>query len=167
MAGPFDLEALDLLPDAQGAVALHVRIGGPADVLPARLERLRGIVGAGEAQLDDHSLWHTAQEFTWAAPTAYLVKLPTTHQQLPALDAALHQARAARRYAVGGNLAWISWMGDPASLHQLLAAQGVRGLVLRAPTPIGPFIGAAAPSPMLARITTALDPDRRFPALPA
>lgn len=171
MVGPYDLEALDLLPDAQGALTLHVRIGGPAAVLPARLERLRHVIGVGEAQLDDRALWHTAQEFTWVAPTAYLIKLATTQQQLPALDAALHHAGATRRYAVGGNLAWIAWTGDPASLHSLLAAQGLRGLVLRGPTPVGPpvgpFVGAATPSPMLARITTALDPDNRFPALPA
>jgi hypothetical protein len=61
MGGPYDLESLDLLPQANASVELHARIGGPADVLAARLDRLRTVVGNGDAIMDDMALWTDAR----------------------------------------------------------------------------------------------------------
>jgi len=85
MGGPYDLEALDLLPQANDAVSLLARIGGPADVLATRLERLRTVAGSGDAMLDDKQLWEEARGFSWLDKDALLVKAPTTAQTLPAL----------------------------------------------------------------------------------
>src|SRR5690606_28892277 len=99
MTGPYDLETLDLQPQADGATRLLTRIGGPADVLPARLQRLRDLIGDGEALDDDAGLWRQLREFTWVKAGHLLVKVPTTPQTLAQLDRALHAANAPRHYA--------------------------------------------------------------------
>ncbi len=165
MGGPYDLESLDLLPeDAAGAgnsVTLLARIGGPADVLAARLERLRSLVGNGEAVMDDHALWEEAREFTWANDGTLLVKVATTPHTLPALDQALRAANAQRRYAVGGNLVWVAWPQPWEACNQLLTSLGSSGLILRGDSPRA-LIGTRVPSAFLTRIRTALDPSHRF-----
>lgn len=161
MGGPYDLEALDLVPQADTSVTLLTRIGGPSDVLTARLERLRSLVGSGEFVMDDLSLWVEAREFTWVAQGTLLVKVAVTRQTLESLDRALSDAKAQRCYAAGGNLGWIAWPGEAEACHQLLVEQGMSGLVLKGETP-RPLIGVPVRSPFLTRIRTALDPDHRF-----
>lgn len=164
MGGPYDLEALDLLPGAvdDGApVTLLARIGGPADVLTARLERLRNLVGSGDMVMDDQALWHKAREFTWVAKGTLLVKVPTTPHALADLDHALASANAQRRYAAGGNVAWVAWPDTWETCDQWLAQQESRGLVLRGDSPRA-LIGAPLQSTFLSRIRTALDPTHRF-----
>ena len=97
MGGPYDLEALDLAPvheHGNESVSLLARIGGPADVLVARLERLRSLVGNGEAVMDDTALWSTVREFAWVDKKSALVKVAITPQTLGVLDHALHAAPA-------------------------------------------------------------------------
>jgi glycolate oxidase FAD binding subunit len=161
MGGPYDLEALDLIPQAGGTVTLLARIGGPADVLVARLDRLRSLVGNGEALLDDKPLWAEAREFGWMDGDALLVKVATTPQTLPALDRALHAADAPRRYAVGGNLAWVAWPDSVDACSHLLTQLGVHGLILRGNSDRA-LIGTPLRSPFLNRVRTALDPSHRF-----
>lgn len=161
MGGPYDLEALDLLPQSDGTTHLLVRIGGPANVLPARLERLAAQVGTGEAIADDLDLWAGLREFTWVDQRHQLVKVATTPQSLPILDRALHAANAARHYAVGGNLAWIGWPHDPAALHKLLTEQGARGLILRGNAEQA-LVGLPLHNAFQARLRAALDPHQRF-----
>jgi glycolate oxidase FAD binding subunit len=161
MGGPYDLETLDLVPEASGPVTLLTRIGGPDDVLVARLERLRTLVGSGDFVMDDRALWAEARELTWANAESILVKVATTRQTLEALDHALEEAQAQRRYAAGGNLGWIAWPGDVEACHKVLAEHATSGLVLRGESP-RPLIGAPVRSSFLARIRTALDPSHRF-----
>ena len=97
----------------------------------------------------------------WAREGGALVKTATTPTSLPALDAALAQTGAARRYGVGGNLVWIAWPGPLAGLHDLLAGQGLAGLVVRG-APEQPIIGRAPESLLTGRIRQALDPNHRF-----
>ncbi|MCC6458437.1 MAG: FAD-binding protein [Caldilineaceae bacterium] len=162
MGGPYDLEALDLLPQDTGtSVTLLARIGGPTDVLSARMERLRTLVGSGDAVMDDQPLWDEAREFTWTQKDVLLVKVPTTPHTLTALDHALRAANAQRRYAVGGNVAWVAWPQPWAACDQLLTSLGSSGLILRGDSPRA-LIGAAGQSTFLSRIRTALDPSHRF-----
>ena len=161
MGGPYDLEALDLLPQANHSVELHARIGGPADVLVARLDRLAALIGNGEAIMEDLPLWQTARNFTWVDGKSLLVKVATTPQTVAALDTALQAANAQRRYAVGGNLAWIAWPDSVEAIHKLLTQQHTHGLILRGESPRA-LIGTPLQSPFLDRVRSALDPSRRF-----
>jgi glycolate oxidase FAD binding subunit len=164
MGGPYDLEALDLLPAQERGnqtITLLARIGGPVDVLAARLERLRTLVGTGEAIMDDNALWAAAREFAWVHEGTLLVKVATTPHTLISLDGALHAAQAQRRYAVGGNLAWIAWPHTLDVLHQLLSEQGRSGLVIRGDTERA-LVGLSQRSSFLNRVRSALDPAHRF-----
>ena len=161
MSGPYDLESLDLHPNLSGSVTLLARIGGPADVLEARLERLRTVVGKGEFDLTDADIWADSLEFKWVAARHLLVKAAITPNILPDLDRALTESGAPRRYAVGGNLAWIAWPGSVDSLDQLLARLQLQGLILRGESPRA-LIGAPQQMEFLRRIRAALDPNRHF-----
>ena len=161
MGGPYDLESLDLQPQANGKVLLLARIGGPADVLDARIVRLRTLVGNGETVTNDGALWTAIREFTWVKDETLLVKVATTPQTLPNLDHALNKANAQRHYAVGGNLAWIAWPHDVDACHQLLHEQDAHGLILRG-TASRVLIGTPLQGAFLARVRTALDPTHRF-----
>ncbi len=157
-----DLEALDISVSAAGYL-LWARLGGWEAVLPQRIAQLRSILGAGEAVSgpEEAAAWRAAQEFTWADAGWALVKVPITSAQLPALDAPLQRAGAQRRYAVGGNLAWVAWPGALADLGAILAGQGLAGLALRGDTAT-PWIGRPLHNPFGQRIKQALDPQNRF-----
>jgi glycolate oxidase FAD binding subunit len=161
MGGPYDLEALDLLPQADESVILLARIGGPADVLVTRLERLRSLIGTGENVMGDNTIWAEAREFAWADSATLLVKVATTLNTVSSLDSALRAANAQRRYAVGGNLAWIAWPHSPEECHQLLLQQGRYALVLRGESTRA-LIGAPLHSSFLTRVRSAFDPTHRF-----
>jgi glycolate oxidase FAD binding subunit len=160
--GPYDLEALDLVPQAEG-VEVYIRIGGAQAVLAQRLARLQSVLAAGTPLADDQEVafWESQRESGWAADVAALVKVATTPTNLPGLDTALTQAGALRRYAVGGNLAWVAWSGALDKLGELLAGQRLAGLVLRGESS-RPIIGHAPESLLTERIRQALDPHRRF-----
>ena len=161
MGGPYDLESLDLQPLADGNVSLLARIGGPSDVLDARLARLRTLVGNGEAIVEDTDLWRDIREFSWVKDDNLLVKVATTPQTVPTLDQALNEANAARRYAVGGNLAWIAWPHDLDACNQLLLQQKAHGLVLRG-NATRSLIGTTLQGQFLQRVQSALDPSHHF-----
>ena len=120
MQGTFDLEALDIVPQMDG-VEVYVRMGGIETVLAARQERLQTTLGAGTPLPADQeaAFWAEQREFGWAAADAALVKVATTPTSLPALDAVLAPTGIARRYAVGGNLAWLAWPRPVARTRQI------------------------------------------------
>ena len=164
-AAQLDLEALDINVSAAG-YSLWARLGGWEAVLPQRIAQLRSILGAGEAVSgpEEAAAWRAAQEFTWAGEGWALVKIPVTAAQLPALDAPLQRDGAQRRYAVGGNLAWVAWPGTLTDLGAILAGQGLAGLALRGDTAT-PWIGRPLHNPFSRRIKEALDPEGKFLAL--
>jgi glycolate oxidase FAD binding subunit len=160
--GPYDLEALDLIPEGDG-VAVYIRMGGVRSALAERLARLTTVLGAGTRLSDEEeaALWEAQREFLWAEEGAALVKVATTPSNLPALDRALGEANADRRYAVGGNLTWIVWPGPLVGLHDLLAGQKLAGLVVRGAA-VQPLIGRDLEWVFAGRIRQALDPNHRF-----
>ena len=160
----FDLEALDLVP-AHGAYALLLRIGGPAPVLPARLENLRRWLGRGEPVVDDAATWQATTTFDWLPRSARLAKIPATLATLPALEVLLTEVGAERRYADGGNLAWIGWPGEWADLDARLLALGLSGVALLGPRAEQPLLGLRNGAYLTARIKQTLDPEDKFPPL--
>jgi glycolate oxidase FAD binding subunit len=167
-AAPLDLEALDLRPDARG-VTVYARLGGLAEALPARLQRLSRLLGGGDILEgpDDAALWHAAREFAWAPARAALVKVPVVPARVAALEAELAPMAAERRYSAGAQVAWVAWPAPPADLDRVLTAQGLSGLmILGEPAAGGPLLGVPRSNQAFARrVRMALDTAGRFGAL--
>lgn len=153
--GPVEADAVDLEP----AGALLVRLAGRAAPLPARVERLIGLLGLPAERVDE-AAWDPAQTLSWAPADAALVRVGLTATSVPALERAL--AGATWRLSVGANVAWIAWPGDRAiaELDAALAEAGVSGLVLRGAD--RPLLGVRRGGAFAQRLRAALDPDRRF-----
>ena len=157
---PYDLNAIDLLMEADDAAALFIRVGGLAAGLPQRMDRVRALCGGGQVITgdDEARFWRAAREFEWLAPEESAVKVPLTPSRIPGLDAAVRRAR--RRYSVGGNVAWIATCDLPA-LDAALKALGLAGLVLL--NAVGdPRIGHHQTNAFAGRVARALDPHGRF-----
>ncbi|GAB4411521.1 MAG: FAD-binding protein [Anaerolineae bacterium] len=173
-----ELHALDLEP-AEGAGGrkqawtLWVRLGGLAEALPARVERMREFLlapkgGATSAETFDGSaesdLWQQVKNLTWTPADSALVKVPLTLKRIPTLEAQLNKIETQRRYSAAGNLVWLAW---PATgkwadkLGKLLTDLDLSGLVLLGPpgvTRLGVNPGAS----LARRVKQALDPGGRF-----
>jgi len=161
-AAPLDLDSVDLAPTGKGA-ALWVRLAGLADALPARIERLRQLLGGGEpmAEADEARFWRDARELAWVPAGWSLIKVPVTPKKILKLEQDI-PTDALRRYSVAGQVAWIA-TPDAAGLDATLARNDLSGLVL-----IGPAskvrLGVQPGEPFERRIKQALDPLGRFPS---
>ena len=161
---PIELIAMDLAPATRaGPYTLATRIGGLSDLLAARVERLRGDLPESAVLEGDEeaAFWVDAAEFDWAAPATPLVKVPdnaliySRNRKRPRRRT--RAANGARRYAVAGNLLWISWAGPVDALHELLAAHNLAASYCAA-TRCTRYIGATTDSPFAQRVKAALDP---------
>jgi hypothetical protein len=155
-----EVDALDL--DAPSTV--WIRLGGFEDALPERIARLsRAIDRPVEVRRSDAdaAAWHEAREFAWAPPDTTLIRVALTTPQVPALDAVAAGQGARRRYALGGNVAFIAWPAGLDDFSTALEGLGLRGQVL---TGSGgrPFVGAAAPGEFERRVRAVMDPHGRF-----
>lgn len=120
---PADLEAFDFDPDGR----VWIRLAGDHGTLAARVDRLSREAGARFEPGDD-AVWASSP-----IGTELTVKVPLTPEGIPALDAALTALGLPRRYAVAGQVAWIGLpAGPPAALDDVLMAQGLSGLSLKA-----------------------------------
>ncbi|HET7121142.1 MAG TPA: FAD-binding protein [Solirubrobacterales bacterium] len=162
--GPIPVTALDL--DPRGAVT--ARIGGSAELIAARAERLaRSLEPLGELVSDETAEaahWEEARRFAWVAPDARLAVVPLPPRRLLALDADLERRGVERRYGLAANVAWVGWpVAEPvAGLGELLAAHALSGVVLTGPPLPEPLIGAATGGAFARRIAAALDPHAVF-----
>ena len=162
---PFELFALDLLPQVEGA-RLHVRLGGKPASFPERIKHLQRFLERAEFSMLDGEpeaeLWRAETEFSWAAADYNLVKVPLTPRRLPALDEKLAAAGAVRHYSVGANQAWIAWPGEIADLDDLLAGLDLAGLLVRG-ADHNPQLGVRSGEEFARRVKQALDPHGKFP----
>ncbi|MDQ3248590.1 MAG: FAD-binding protein, partial [Chloroflexota bacterium] len=162
-----DIEALDLVLDRTEGLrtlpVLWVRLGGLEGVLPQRLAQLRAVLGAGESMAGfvESASWQAVREFGWVPEGWALVKVALTPGRIATLEQFLMTSKALRRYAVGGNLAWIAWPGAIIELNNQLHTLQLSGLVIRG-TVEQPRIGLQAGGVFAQRIKQALDPDGRF-----
>lgn len=101
--------------DLEAPNGLLVRIGGLEAAIDSRVNRVRGLIGdvpttvlRGDAE---HQLWSDVREFRWVGANSSLIKLPIAPGQMRPLDEVLQRLDPlmARRYSVGGNVAWIAW----------------------------------------------------------
>jgi glycolate oxidase FAD binding subunit len=142
---------IDALDARDGAV--FARIGGPEEALePLAAEIVArhpgGTVLEAEAA---EAFWAGVGEFTWARPDGVLMKIALTPRQIPALLAAVGDARI--HFSAGGNVAYVS---QP-TFRPCLA--GFNALTLRGDAPLFP----GEPPRQIPGVKAALDPDQRFP----
>lgn len=159
-----DLSCLDVCPPT----TLFVRIGGIRDALPRRIDRLREITGrdfqvlAGE---QDQCVWNEAAEFAWMPPEHQLVKIPVTPGQLAVVEQGLSRANTAvaRRYSVGGNIAWIAWPSSlpRTPLDELCATIDQPALTIIGPSTT-PLLQRSTPNAFQQRLTSVFDPEAKF-----
>jgi glycolate oxidase FAD binding subunit len=155
-AAPLDIHALDIAVDESGA-ALEVRVGGLRDGMDARMNRVRAAVGAGDVLQGDaeSAHWRGVREFAWIAADADVAKIPLTPARIAVLDVHL---RGARRYSVGGNVAWAAAHDG---LDDALRTLGLRGRVFRG-AHTGRALGVSPDNPFARRVRQALDPNQKF-----
>jgi glycolate oxidase FAD binding subunit len=184
-AARMDIHALDIVVDtaqAHPSYTLTVRLGGLETVMHQRLAQVRTVLGGGEERSGslEAEFWLSSREFSWSPADFALVKVATTPAQLPVFEQHLVGASprgrpddrgrlggdaptlpAPRRYAVGGNLAWIAWPNALSELHDTLLTLNLPGIVLRGAIE-HPLIGAPVDPLFTQRIKKALDPAGRF-----
>lgn len=157
-----DLFCIDLIP-SDGNYSLYVRIGGDPKIFSERSDRLIAMLGEGiiMSDVDDHLLWTSLSEFNWLPDGFNLVKVPVTPKRLSQLDAFLSKQDSLRRYAVGGNLAWIGWSGSLEVLSNILQDMKLPGLIILGHAE-HPRIGFRTGEAFEARVKKALDPSGRW-----
>lgn len=160
---PLDVEALDLTPDADG-FTLWARLGGVAQVLDERAERLRSFLDGGDILVgeEERAHWRTVGEFAWLSGDASLIKVALTPIQVATLESRLPApADSPRRYSVAGNLAWLAWSTPISELDAILAGLNLPGLlVLGDGQPA--LLGRRPDARFLVRIKRVLDPAGRL-----
>jgi glycolate oxidase FAD binding subunit len=194
LASLVNLEALDLVPgEATGAWSgeggdggiasghdggsLWVRIGGTADSLGDRLDRVTAFLrrespGAGGlteieqfvgAEMESSAgHWADMAEMCWRDPGTRLFRVPVTPARVAALDREWGARGADRRYASGAQTAWISWPWPVQELDVSLRSAGLGGLHVDGPSTGRPWIGTIPGAAFLQRVVAALDPEHRF-----
>jgi glycolate oxidase FAD binding subunit len=159
---PLELHAMDLEP-AESGWRLWLRLGGLADALPARIERIRAFLSAAAEAVDDH-VWQKVNELDWVPQSWVLLKIPLTPKRIPVLEERLQEIETRRRYSAGGNVCWLASPAALSDLDALLTALDLSGLVLLGPAGTA-RLGTDPGAPFARRIKQALDPDARFPDL--
>lgn len=161
-ASRLEVEALDIEPSHEGYI-LWTRLGGLAAALPARLERLKELLGDPQVIQgpDEEKLWRDVREMSWVPGSWSLVKVPITPGRIPALEGSLENKPVMRRYIAGGQLAWLALEEIPKTLKGLFEAQDLTGLVLFGP-PGEPRLGQYVAKSFYRRVKDALDPVHRF-----
>ena len=160
-ASQLDLIALDLEPTLQGAT-LWARIGGLANALATRMDRVRGLIGGEIVNgAEEERLWRKARELDWVPSGWSLVKVPLTPGRIAALEQSLSGQPSLRRYSGGGQVGWVAVPESPQMLNGLLTLQGLSGLAILG-TPGHPRLGVRVGEPLARRVKDALDPAKRF-----
>lgn len=156
---PYDLNAIEIVSQPAG-VEMQVRVGGLAGGLPARMDRVRALCGAGEVIAGDveAALWDEARELTWAGGLP-VVRVPITPSRIAELDTMLGDIQ--RRYSAGGNVAWIA-ASDLSSIDATLKQVNLQGLVLLNAPAGDPRLGVWQSNPFADRVKRALDPLNKF-----
>jgi glycolate oxidase FAD binding subunit len=158
---PLDIDAMDIIPIefGTGGYELAIRIGGIDSAMNNRVDRLKQELSCITTLRDGHDrdYWRTISNLNWAEEAQYLAKLPITPNAIVAIDSFLTTSQIARRYSVGGNVAWIATEWNDDCTHRLGDAQMfLCKIPFRSPTK------SKATSRFGQAIKRALDPDSKF-----
>jgi glycolate oxidase FAD binding subunit len=149
---------------ADGVVV--VRVAGAAEAIEPRVDGLLAILGHDRATVveppaalepaEAEAWWRASRDLTWAEGP--LAKVAVTPSRIHALDDALARAGAERRYAAGGETAWVAWPRPWPELDALLAGHSVSGVTLLGPAPADPMLGVRPDEAFLSRVRQTIDP---------
>jgi glycolate oxidase FAD binding subunit len=156
---PLEIDSFDLEPTPAG-MTIWLRLAGLKSALPARVDRMRNLIGGGDVIDDDELLWHDVRELKWLPQGWSLIKVPVTPKRIPALEQAL-PSTILRRYSSGGQVAWIAISDPPSTLDRILADRNLSGLMLIGSTD-RPRLGLRGGDSFARRVKDALDPAHRF-----
>ncbi len=162
----FEMDVLDLEPNADKQFRLLIRLGGLVEALPGRTERLQAFLKS-ETEADttkiiqdelEVALWEQINAAAWVEDGLNLVKVPISSKQIVDLEEAM--SGIARRYSSGGNLAWLAGSNID-EIDATLSRLGLAGLVLFGP-PGRPYLGLRKGLSLAQRVKQALDPAGKF-----
>lgn len=160
--GHIPLEALDLEALDPG-YCLWVRIGGFASILQARMDRLMEMVGTGTLVSGDEELecWRQVGEFSWVPEGDRLIKIALTPRRIQEMENQLAGKSVLRRYAAGGQLAWLALADTTRQLEPVISQMKLPGLVIWG-APGFPHLGEFQGLSVLRRVKDTFDPAHRF-----
>lgn len=165
----FEMDVLDMEAVGDAQFALLIRMGGLAEALPGRTERLQAFLTAKTGAIAteviqdqaEAGLWAGLNAMNWVSEGQNLIKVPIPPKRIPELEMAL--SGASRRYSVGGNVAWLV-VTDISELDAVLNRLDLAGLVLFGP-PGRPYVGVRKGLSLAQRVKRALDPNGKFLAV--
>jgi glycolate oxidase FAD binding subunit len=161
---PIELFCLD-----SDSRSVQVRVGGLAEAIDARCERVQDLVGDRSTKVlrgeEDSQHWSDVREFRWVPDGHSLVKLPISPGEAASVNDTLSATKTTvpHRYSVGGNVVWIAW---PDSLGQTefdraFATADQKRLALTGSWE-QPAIAASGGAVFADRLQTVFDPTRKF-----
>ena len=170
-SSPLEMDALDIDLNEKNDYMCLIRLGGLANALPGRLQRMQQFLRSKTSVIEmrimqckaEHALWQGLNHFTWANHMPSLVKVPLAPKQIPLLDGKL--GAIPRRYTAGGNVAWIAAQNSR-ELAKTLHSLGLIGLHIVG-EPDMPYLGQPKGVALAQRVKQALDPNDKFMALPS
>lgn len=157
-----EIDSLDFAPEGE-SLKFWVRLAGLADGLPARAERVRALLGGGEAMQGDEEakIWQTIRSFDNLPNQHSLVKVPISPKQVGRVETQLNNMQ--RHYSAGGNVVWLNSQSLLPALHETLCSLGLAGLVVFGQTN-QVRIGARNGQALETRVKQVFDPARLFPS---
>ncbi len=155
------LDGLDLHPPE----TLLIQLGGQADAMGQRIDRLRSFLNRKvevmtdtNPDLDQVSAHHSDSKHP-------LVKVAVRPSMIARFHQAISQESVDCRYLFGGATAFMEWAGSPEKLDSILRERSLTGLLFRSPGVPPHLIGQIAGLSFYERIKKTLDPDDRFPPI--
>ena len=163
---PFEIDALDFrrIKRDEPTTKLWIRLGGLADSLPNRIERISQWLESNtklqsiEEMEDETAFWDLVNRVDWASASNSLVKIPVPPKQLRRLDQTWAITNA--HYFSAGNVALVT-ADDLEDLDSALTEQRLNGLVLRGDAK-HPHLGKRSWVSLAERVKSALDPENKF-----
>ncbi len=162
----FELDALDFELKEDKWILL-ARMTGLTDTLAARAKRLINVLKAKTALMDcsqvdrDNRVWDHHNNLSWA-DNRTVVKVVLSPKQIPKLEDSIGHADYARRYSVGGNMAWIATIPNNLSqLNRILSELSLTGLHILGDSEKS-ILGKPIDNPLSNRVKQIFDPENKL-----
>ena len=110
---------------------------------------------------ESQTFWHDARNLTWAGASS-LCKVATTLSRITELDRLLARTDPPRRYAAGGDLAWVGWQDSIDALDRALLELQLSGVIVTGSDSADRWLGVRGDRNVRERIARTLDPRRAF-----
>ncbi len=156
----FSLDALDL--DPQGN--LFIELAGQPGSMDQRVNALERQLNRPSQTLSEEELrdfWAPSVRLDAPPPSGAVFKVPQTPLSIERLEQALLHFETARRYSIGGYVAWIHWESDIETLSSLLESHNWSGQ-LASGRSTAKLIGDSPQKAFYQRLKSAFDPARKF-----